>query len=186
MALTEVDAARLNDNVFNAVGPFTNRIINGDMRIDQRNAGASASLSGLSVTYTLDRWAVRSDTEGVASVQRSTTAPAGFSNSLLYTVTTADTSLGSTQQYAIQQRVEGFNVADFGWGTANAQTITLSFWVRSSLTGTFGGAISNSAVNRSYPFTYTINTANTFEYKTVTITGDTSGTWLTDNGIGVS
>jgi hypothetical protein len=71
------------------------------------------------------------------------------------------------------------------WGTANAQTVTLSFWVRSSLTGTFGGSIQNSATNRSYPFTYTISTANTWELETITIPGDTSGTWLTTNGCGI-
>jgi hypothetical protein len=86
--------------------------------------------------------------------------------------------------FAFSQQIEGNNVADLAWGTASAATVTLSFWVRSSLTGTFGGAVSNSAVNRSYPFTYTINAANTFEQKTITIAGDTSGTWLTDTGIG--
>jgi hypothetical protein len=163
---------------------FRNRIINGGMVIDQRNAGASVSLSGLAVTYTLDRWAVRNDTDAVVSVQQSSTAPTGFNNSLLYTVTTADSSLGAAQNYSVQQRIEGFNMADFGWGTASAQTVTFSFWVRSSLTGTFGGAVSNSAANRSYPFTYTISVANTWEQKTVTIAGDTSGTWLTTNGVG--
>jgi len=172
-----------NISAVNSMG-FRNRIINGDMRIDQRNAGASVSLSGLAVTYTLDRWAIRSDTDAIVSVQQSSTAPTGFNNSLLYTVTTADSSLGATQNYSVQQRVEGFNMADFGWGTASAQTVTLSFWVRSSLTGTFGGAISNSAANRSYPFTYTISAANTWEQKTVTLAGDTTGTWLTTNGIG--
>jgi hypothetical protein len=163
---------------------FRNRLINSDMRIDQRKAGASVSISGTVNTYTLDRWVIRNDAEGVVSVQQSSTAPTGFNNSLLYTVTTADASLGATQNYSIQQRVEGFNMADFGWGTASAQAVTLSFWVRSSLTGTFGGAISNSAANRSYPFTYTISAANTWELETITIPGDTTGTWLTTNGIG--
>jgi hypothetical protein len=163
---------------------FKNRIINGDMRISQRNATASVSISGVVNTYTLDRWVIRNDAEGIVSVEQSSTAPTGFNNSLLYTVTTADASLGASQNYSVQQRIEGFNMADFGWGTASAQTVTLSFWVRSSLTGTFGGAISNSAANRSYPFTYTISVANTWEQKTVTIAGDTTGTWLTTNGIG--
>jgi hypothetical protein len=167
----------------NSMG-FRNRLINSDMRIDQRKAGASVSISGTVNTYTLDRWVIRNDAEGVVSVQQSSTAPTGFNNSLLYTVTTADASLGATQNYSIQQRVEGFNMADFGWGTASAQAVTLSFWVRSSLTGTFGGAISNSAANRSYPFTYTISAANTWELETITIPGDTTGTWLTTNGIG--
>ena len=176
----------VNDNgvTFAGLYGFKNRIINGAMMIDQRNAGASVSLSGLAVTYTLDRWAIRSDTDAVVSIQQSSVAPNGFTNSLLYTVTTADSSLGASQNYSIQQRIEGFNMSDFGWGTASAQTVTLSFWVRSSLTGTFGGAVANSAANRSYPFTYTISAANTWEQKTVTIAGDTSGTWLTTNGIG--
>jgi hypothetical protein len=179
-------ALTVNGNNISAVNSmgFRNRIINGDMRIDQRNAGASVSISGVVNTYTLDRWVIRNDADGVVSVQQSSTAPTGFNNSLLYTVTTADASLGATQNYSVQQRVEGFNMADFGWGTASAQTVTLSFWVRSSLTGTFGGSISNSAANRSYPFTYTISAANTWEQKTVTIAGDTTGTWLTTNGVG--
>jgi hypothetical protein len=163
---------------------FRNRIINGNMVIDQRNNGASVTLT-TSVLYTVDRWYGIEDTDGGATLQRSTVAPTGFSNSLLYTVTSADASLGAVQYTLIAQAVEGFNVADLGWGTANAQAITISFWVRSSLTGTFGGALNNSASNRSYPFIYTISAANTWEQKTVTIAGDTSGTWLTDNGIGI-
>jgi hypothetical protein len=164
---------------------FKNRIINGAMVIDQRNAGASISFAASTSGYTVDRMQFSNVTDGAWTAQRSTTTAAGFTNSLLLTVTTADTSLGATQFASVQQLVEGFNVADLGWGTANAQTVTLSFWVRSSLTGTFGGALVNSAQNRSYPFTYTISAANTFEYKTITITGDTTGTWLTDNGIGI-
>jgi hypothetical protein len=95
-------------------------------------------------------------------------------------------SVTSTDYFNIAQNIEGFNVADLGWGTANAQSITISFWVRSSLTGTFGGALNNSGASRSYPFTYTISAANTWEQKTITIAGDTSGTWLTDNGVGVT
>jgi len=109
----------------------------------------------------------------------------GFINSYGLTVTTIDSSIGSTDYYNFQQFIEGFNVADLGWGTASAQTITVSFWVRSSVTGTFAGSVCNSALNRSYVFTYTISAANTFEYKTVTIPGDTSGTWLTNNGRGI-
>jgi hypothetical protein len=165
---------------------FRNRIINGAMVIDQRNAGASVTINTGSGAYTLDRWSgfgVTSD--GVYTVQQSSTAPTGFKNSLLATVTTADLSIAATEQYVIQQVIEGFNIADLGFGTASASTVTLSFWVRSSLTGTFGGTLRNSAVDRSYPFTYTISSANTFEQKTVTIAGDTSGTWLSTNGEGI-
>ena len=162
-----------------------NRIINGDMRIDQRNAGASLSYAASDQKYSLDRWEGMNATDGTFTIQQSSTAPPNFVNSLLFTVTSADSSLGTSQYAAINQRIEGFNAADLGWGTATAQTITLSFWVRSSLTGTFGGALSNSATNRSYPFTYTVLAANTWEQKAVIVAGDTSGTWLTNNGIGV-
>ena len=163
---------------------FRNRIINGAMVIDQRNAGASVTMSA-AVVYTVDRWWSYEDTDGTMTAQQSSTAPTGFTNSLLCTTTSADASLGATQRVVISQAIEGYNIADLGWGTASAQTVTLSFWVRSSLTGAFGGAVKNSTT-RSYPFTYTINVANTWEQKTVTIAGDTSGTWLTTNGVGMN
>jgi hypothetical protein len=164
---------------------FRNRILNGDCRIDQRNAGASASLTSAQ-TYFLDRWFAVEDTDGTMTIQQSSTAPTGFSNSAVLTTGTADASLGATQICYVGQKIEGFNFADLAWGTASAQTVTLSFWVRSSLTGTFGGALANNAFNRSYPFTYTISAANTFEYKTVTIAGDTTGTWVgSTNGVGL-
>ena len=164
-----------------------NRIINGDMRIDQRNAGASVTMNaGSLANNTVDRWIAGEDTDGAMSIQRVAEAPAGFTNSLKFTTTTADASLASTQYAVVAQRIEGFNAADFGFGAAGASTITLSFWIRSSLTGSFGGAVRNGTVDRSYPFSYTINLANTWEYKTVTITGDTSGTWATDNSHGMN
>jgi hypothetical protein len=165
---------------------FRNRIINGDMRIDQRNAGAAVTINAASQTYTLDRWrGFGQATDGVFTVQQSATAPTGFTNSLLVTETTADASICSTQVYVLSQSIEGLNVSDLAWGTANAQTVTISFWVRSSLTGTFSGSLKNSAGSRSYPFTFTISAANTYEQKSVTIPGDTTGTWLTTNGIGI-
>ena len=170
-------------SIASGLSHFRNRIINGAMEIDQRNAGASVTPAD--GAYTLDRWNYNATQASKMSVQRSTTAPVGFSNSMLITTTTA-VSVGSGDTFSTIQSIEGFNFADCAWGTANAKTITLSFWVRSSLTGTFGGALLNSAQNRSYPFTYTISSANTFEYKTVTIAGDTTGTWIgATNGIGV-
>jgi hypothetical protein len=162
-----------------------NRIINGDMRIDQRNAGASVTFTN-SVGYALDRHRVVAlGTSLGFSVQRSTTTPAGFSNSLLATVTSAK-SPASTDQARINQYIEGFNTADLGWGTADAQAVTLSFWVRSSVTGTYCVAISNAdTATRSYIDTYTVLTANTWERKSVTISGDTSGTWTTSSSIGI-
>jgi len=161
---------------------FKNRIINGNMQIDQRNAGSAVTLSV--EKYAVDRFSSRAMTSTNSTAQQSSTAPAGFNKSLLYTVGTGAVAASSDRNYIIQA-IEGNNLSDLGWGTASAQTVTFSFWVRSSITGTFGGAFSNSAQNRSYPYTYTISAANTWEQKSVTIAGDTSGTWLTDNGAGV-
>jgi hypothetical protein len=162
-----------------------NRIINGDMRIDQRNAGASSTPTN--GTYQLDRWQSVLTQASKFSVQQNAgaiTPPVGFTNYLgvtsssAYSVLTGDTFL-------ISQLIEGYNVADLGWGTANAKTVTLSFQVYSSLTGTFGGALLNGAANRSYTFSYSVPVANTWTTISVTIAGDTSGTWLTTNGIGM-
>lgn len=160
---------------------FRNRIINGDMRIDQRNAGSAVTYDGSS-GYSLDRYFSSEIGNGAFTVQQVSDAPAGFTKSLKVTVTTAQTG---TLNAATLQAIEGFNIADFAWGTASAKTITLSFWVKSSVTGTLGGAIQNNASNRSYPFTYTINSANTWEQKSITIAGDTSGTWSTDTSAGL-
>lgn len=162
-----------------------NRIINGDMRIDQRNSGSSVTPTASG--YTLDRWYAGLSAASKYSVQQnaaSVTPPTGFSNYLGVTSLSAY-SITSGDYFIIRQNIEGFNSADLAWGTASAAPITLSFWVRSSLTGTFGGSLTNSAENRSYPFTYTISAANTWEQKSVTVAGDTTGTWVTNNGIGI-
>jgi hypothetical protein len=168
---------------------FRNRIINGAMVIDQRNAGASVTPA--SFAYIIDRWkSIQQAGTGKYSVQQnapslgSVTPPVGFTNYLGVTSLSAYT-VGSTDVYTQYQPIEGFNVADFAWGTASAATITVSFWVRSSLTGTFGGSLQNETVSRAYPFTYTISAANTWEKKTITIAGDTTGTWATTNGTGI-
>lgn len=164
---------------------FRNRIINGDMRIDQRYPGSSlANANG----YVVDRFSAGyyGSATGRFSAERSITAPAGFTNSFLLTTTTAQATLGTNDGFAIRQGIEGFNVADFAFGSANTQTITLSFWVRSSQTGVMGIILTNGLGDRTYGTTVTINTANTFEYKTVTIPGDTSGTWYIDNGTGLN
>lgn len=166
-----------------ALAGMRNRIINGDMRIDQRNAGAS----GTANAYTVDRFAYYGAAASKGTWQQnagSVTPPAGFNNYLGFTSSSAYT-VGAAEQFNLYQVIEGFNIADLAWGSANAKTITVSFWVRSSLTGTFGGSIYNSAVNRSYPFSYAISGANTWESKAVVIPGDTSGTWLTNNGVGL-
>jgi hypothetical protein len=184
MALTQVNSGLLDSNA--QYTGFKNRIINGAMVIDQRNAGASVTLSAAN-TYTLDRWQGVATQASKFSVQQnavSVTPPVGYTYYLGATSLSAYSVLAG-DYFLVRQMVEGFNFADMAWGTANAKTITLSFQVYSSLTGTFGGALNNGAANRSYPFTYTISSANTWTQISVTIAGDTSGTWLTTNGIGV-
>ena len=163
---------------------FRNRIINGACVIDQRNAGASTTPNS---QYTLDRWLFNNTQTGKFTVQQnagSVTPPAGFTNYLGCTVASAY-SIGSTDYFWIGQLIEGYNMADLSWGTASAKPITISFWVYSSLTGTFAGGLRNNAASRSYGFNYSIPVANTWTYITVTIVGDTTGTWLTTNGVGV-
>jgi hypothetical protein len=172
-----------------AASPFglKNRIINGDMRIDQRNAGASVTVNSASNFFSCDRFACSgTSSAGVYTIQQVSDAPTGFTNSLKITTTTASASIGSSADYLVGQKIEGFNFADMQWGTANAQTVTLSFRVKSSLTGTFSGVLANDAWNRSYVFSYVINAANTWETKTITIAGDTTGTWVgATNGTGL-
>jgi hypothetical protein len=162
-----------------------NRIINGAMVIDQRNAGASGTGND---TYVVDRWAYFGSQASKATWQQnagSVTPPTGFSNYFGFTSSSAY-SVGASELFIFAQKIEGFNTSDLGFGTANAKTITVSFWVRSSLTGTFGGYIANSASTRNYPFSYTVSSADTWEQKSVTIAGDTTGTWVGGtNGIGM-
>lgn len=162
---------------------FRNRLINGDMRIDQRAAGTQSN--AVTTQYHVDRWNYLGTTASKFTIQKSAVAPSGFTSSLLLTSSSAYAISLTSDWLALRHFIEGFNVADLAWGTANAQTVTLSFWTRSSLTGTFGGSILNDGSNRSYPFTYSISAANTWEYKTVVIPGDTSGTWTTDNSSGM-
>jgi hypothetical protein len=155
------------------------------MVIDQRNAGAS--ITPTSNAYSVDRWYTSLSAASKFSIQQnagSVTPPAGYTNYVGVTSLSAYT-VGSGENFGLVQAIEGLNCSDLGWGTANAKTVTLSFWVRSSLTGTFGGVLTNSAYDRSYPYSYTISSANTWEQKSITIAGDTSGTWLTTNGVGI-
>lgn len=168
---------------------FRNMIINGGIAIDQRNAGASVTVNSTSNFYGPDRWQAFGQTsDGTFTIQRvssSPTPPAGFTHGLKVATGAADTSIAATQTYGVIYKVEGLDAARLAWGTSGAKPAVLSFWVYGSKTGTYGGSFSNSAFDRSYPFTYTVNAANIWEYKTVYVTGDTSGTWLTDTGIGV-
>ena len=163
---------------------FRNRIINGAMVIDQRNAGASSTFGNSGAYTTVDRWQSFYNTSGTATNQQVTDAPTGFSNSLKVTITGSATP-SAAQLFQLVQYIEGNNIVDMAWGTASASSVSLSFWVKSSLTGQFGGAISNNAVTYAYPFNYNISAANTWERKTITIGGPTAGTWLTDANIGL-
>jgi hypothetical protein len=185
MPLTTVDQGLLSTNA--QYTGFKNRLINGDMQIDQRNVGTAVTFpSGGANLYTLDRWYgfKQISTGGSFTIQRSSVAPVGFINSALVTITSAVTDTGNGVN-ALTQFIEGLNVVDLRWGTANAQTVTLSFWVRSSVTGTYSCSLNNDGYDYSYVANYTINAANTWEQKSVTIPGPTAGTWLTTNGAGI-
>jgi hypothetical protein len=187
LLLNGTDGVTYNDGTLQSSAPVgRNRIINGNMTIDQRNAGASVTPA--SGTYTLDRWVFYVSQSSKLTAQQnagSVTPPVGFSNYLGVTSSSAYSVLAG-DYFGLVQNIEGFNTADLGWGTANAKTVTLSFQVYSSLTGTFGGVVKNSASNRTYPFTYSISSANTWTTATVTIAGDTTGTWVgATNGIGI-
>jgi hypothetical protein len=158
---------------------FRNRIINGDMRIDQRFAGAANNATG--GAYVVDRWN-HYHSGATYSTQQSTTVPSGFYNSLLMTNTTAS---ASPTYCFFGYKIEGYNIADLDWGLSTAKPVTISFWVRSSVTGVYSISVVNDNADRSYPAQYTINSVNTFEYKTITIPGCTDGTWLKTNGIGL-
>jgi hypothetical protein len=163
-----------------------NRLINGSMTIDQRNSGASVTPT--SGVYTLDRWIFSCSQASKMSIQQnagSVTTPAGFVNYLGSTSLSAY-SISAGDFFNFDQKIEGYNISDLGWGTANAKTVTLSFQVYSSLTGTFGGSITNNAGNRCYPFSYSIPVANTWTTISITIAGETSGTWVTNNGVGLT
>ena len=178
-ALTVANAAA---SATNNIG-LKNRLINGAMIIDQRNAGASGTATG----YTIDRWVfgATSTTKGTWQQNAgSVTPPVGFTNYLGFT-SNSSYSVGSGDIFSFYQVIEGYNIADLGWGTTDAKTVTVSFWVQSSLTGTFGGSIENQGLTRSYPFTYTINSANTWTKISITIPGDQSGTWYKDNTQGL-
>ena len=186
MGIQTVSQALSNENAGSSPFGFKNRIINGAIMIDQRNAGANVSIQ-TTTGYTIDRWATITSQNSKYSVQQNAgavTPPAGFTNYL--GVTSSSTySVLSSDLFHVSQIIEGYNIADLSWGTASASYVTLSFKVYSSLTGTFGGSLQNSANTRSYPFTYTISLANVWTTISVTIPGDTSGTWLTTNGVGI-
>jgi hypothetical protein len=162
---------------------YKNKIINGNMVIDQRNAGASVTQSSSSNLFVTDRWSIAGTQNAKFTGQQSSTSPVGFVNSLLLT-SSAATSVSASDFFGVITKIEGYNLADLNFGSANAKTITISFWVRSSVTGTYTGTVNNSDASRCFPFSYTISAANTFEYKTINIVGCPDGTWNTTNGVG--
>jgi hypothetical protein len=166
---------------------FKNRIINGAMQIDQRNAGASVNIPSGGV-YTLDRWSAQASQSSKFTVQQgggnSTITGQGF-NRLLQATSSSAYTLGAGDYFQIQQYIEGYNIADLAWGNSSAKTVTLSFWVYATIAGTYGMFLVNDVPNRVYPTTYTVNNANTWEQKTITIAGDTSGSWQQTNSTGV-
>ena len=190
LILNGTDGVQFNDTSLQgaAASPYVlkNRIINGAMVIDQRNAGASVTAND--GVFPVDRFFYYAYVNNKGTLQQNAAAvtpPTGFYNYLGFT-SSSTYSIGAGEALTICQKIEGFNTADLDFGKATAKTVTISFWIRSSLTGTFGGSIQNSARNRSYPFTYTISVANTWEQKSVTIAGDTSGTWIgATNGVGM-
>lgn len=179
-----ISKIQTNSVTTDVLGPGKNLIINGNFAIDQRNGGSS--ITPTNGQFSADRWKCSLSQASKFSAQQVTDAPVGFQNSVKLTSLSAYTPV-SSDYFLIQQQLEGYTGAHLLYGTANAKTATLSFYVKSSLTGTFGGAIRNSnGYNRTYPFEYTINSANTWERKTITFAGDTSGTYLTTNGAGIT
>ncbi len=174
-----------NDGTIQATAPAQkNKIINGNMLIAQRGTSGTAGAAG--GYHACDRWKAWEASDGAATVSQETDGPTGqFTKCLKYNITTADSSITASQFGMVRQMIEGHNIVDLGFGTASAQSVTISFWVKSSLTGSHGAALNNGNEDRSYPFAYTVSVANTWEYKTVTIAGDTSGTWDTDNTAGM-
>jgi len=183
MALTKVqnELVKVWEN-----GPlgFRNRIINGAMEIDQRNAGTPVTL-GSSGVFVVDRFRAWNSTDGTMIAEQVEEAPEGFYQSIKFTTTIQDNSLSANQYCMVQQRIEGYNVIDFGFGNSTAKSVTLSFWVRSNRIGTFGGSLENNSDTRSYPFAYVVFSENVWEKKLITISGDTTGSWVKDNGVGI-
>jgi len=164
-----------------SIGFGRNRLINGSFDIDQANGGSAVTINSAAQTYGPDMFLAEGQSaDGVFTIQQlSATPPAGFNKYLRVAVTTADASVGASQIYGLQTRLEGYTIRDFDFGKSTAKSLTLSFWVRSSLTGTFGLGVLNNASSRSYVLNYTVNAANTWEYKTLPFTGDITGTWGT-------
>ncbi len=172
------------NSLVNHFGVLTNNlIINGNFNIWQRGTSFTAVGDGI---YTTDRFVWEKSGAGVITITRSTDTPDGLSEfSLKIDVTTVDSSLVAGDFYFIEQRIEGLNTIPLCFGLADARDITISFLVKSPKTGIHSVSFRNSAANRSYITEYTVNAVNTWEKKSVSLTGDITGTWLKDNGMGL-
>ena len=159
-----------------------NLIINGAMQVAQRGTSTTGISSGASY-YTSDRWNFSVGTGGTWTATQSTTAPEGFSSSYKVECTTANASLSTGSLVVLQQAIEGQNLQHLKYGTANAETITMSFWVRSAKTGTYIAEIYGVDNARQISKSYTINSANTWEKKTIVFEGDTVGALDNDNNV---
>lgn len=180
------DSNATNGINYSPLTGFRNLIINGAANVDQRATTATVN-TGASYSYGPDRWlGLGTASAGVFTLGRSTTVkPDVFDASVVAQCTTLDSSLASGDNYQILTHLEGYNVIGLGYGTSAAKTARLSFWVRSSKTGTYSVSLRNSAINRSLVVEYTISVADTWEYKSLSIVGDTTGTWVRDNGLGL-
>jgi len=159
---------------------FRNLINNGAMKIHQRGGAVAATVNP--GAYSLDRWKGWSSAGGY-NMEQSTDAPDEFGNSMKCTVTSTHT-VDSGSHIFLEQLLNGIDLPRLQFGKSSAKSITLSFWVKSSVAGTYGIGLENAAINRSYVAEYTVNTANAWERKTIAIAGDTSGTWPITEGIG--
>ena len=170
-----------NSVTTDVLGPGKNLIINGAMQVAQRGT----SFTGVTGTqFGVDRFNYFLNNSGTFTVEQSTDAPDGFSNSIKLSCTVADASLASGDYDIFQQRIEGQNLQHLKYGTSNAEKVTLSFWVKSNLTGNF--VVEIQAVGNGYKsIQYSINSANTWEYKTLTYTGLTTATIDNDNTNGL-
>ena len=185
MALSRIDTTNMIEDVpqskiDNNIN-FRNIIINGDMSIAQRGTSqASITTSGY---YTVDRWRTGVSSAGTWTQTQSTDVPTGqgFGYSLKYDCTTADASLGAGDVVFHEQRVEGQNLQYLKKGTSNAESLTCSFWVKSNKTGTYIVQLNDTDNNRSISKSYTIDSASTWEKKTITYDGDTTGAFVNDN-----
>jgi len=171
-----------NINAGGGSGPNKNLIINGNFVVGQRGTSFSNVTSS---QFCLDRFSVDVGGGGAFNVTQDTSAPEGFEKSLKLEVNTADSSIAVGDAYRITQGVEGQNIAQIELGASTAKPMALSFYVKSSVTGTYGVGLANSAETENFVAEYTISSANTWEKKTINIPVRTSGTWLTTNGVGI-